>query len=284
MKSYIERVIAEIPQFFSHFSQCLFRPRRFIQAELARAEQPDAISKGVEFLILSFLIALFISQVLPEATNPLAQLPQDDAAFIRLAGNALFDLFMLFFAAAICFGCWRMAGLRSSFWQFFPLFAFFAGVTLVLLVFANALTNIGFIDPYVARNHIALEQFATEFRSLTEQILCFTDPLTGELDQSKLSISARQMQAVNDMQQLYSAVAQRPLAQLGLALQLLVALAVVLWLVLAWFAYGAALMLGRGHIIMALLLSTLLLFVAGFMVELMQTGSDMLALYRACPA
>jgi hypothetical protein len=90
MKSYIERVIAEIPLFFSHFSQCLFRPKLFIQQQLAIAEQPDEISKGVEFLILSFLIALFISQLLPEAVTPVV-LPADDAAFTHLASSALFD-------------------------------------------------------------------------------------------------------------------------------------------------------------------------------------------------
>lgn len=79
MKSYIERVIAEIPLFFSHFSQCLFRPKHFIQQQLAIAEQPDDVSKGVEFLILSFLISLFISQLLPEAVNPVT-LPSDDNA------------------------------------------------------------------------------------------------------------------------------------------------------------------------------------------------------------
>lgn len=98
MRSYMERVIAEIPLFFSHFSQCLFRPKRFIQQQLAIAEQPDDVSKGVEFLILSFLIALFISQLLPEAVNPTAsdalqqQLAQAQSLYLQATKRPLFLL------------------------------------------------------------------------------------------------------------------------------------------------------------------------------------------------
>ena len=281
MKSYLERVIAEVPQFFSHFSQCLFRPSRFIAAELARQEQPDAISKGVDFLILSFLLMLFISQVLPEATSPL-QLPGDDAAFVTFASAALFDLFRLFFAAVICFAAFRLAGVSGSFWQFFSLFAFFAGVSMVLLVFANALTNIGFIDPIVAKSHIALEQLSTELQHLTEQMLCSADSQTGELSSNALAASDPQWQQLNAAQQRYNEALTRPLAQLGMALQLLVALLLFIWLCRVWFAYGRMLQLSSSRITTALLISLLLLFVGGFVIELMQTGSDMMALYRRC--
>lgn len=281
MKSYIERVIAEIPLFFSHFSQCLFRPKRFIQRQLAIAEQPDEISKGVEFLILSFLIALFISQLLPEAVNPVV-LPADDAAFTRLASSALFDLFLLFFAAAIAFGCLRMVGVAGSFFAFFRLFAFFCGITMVLLVFANALTNIGMIDPVVAKSWIQLEQSAQALQPMTAQLLCNTD-ISGELVADEATNDALQQQ-LQQAQTIYQQATERPLFLLGLGLQAMVLLILICWLFVAWLAYGKQQQLSSGKIVFSALLSLGFIYAASVLLSLMQTGSQMMALYRACPA
>ena len=279
MKSYIERVIAEIPLFFSHFSQCLFRPRHFIQQQQAIAEQPDAVSKGVEFLILSFLIALFISQVLPEATNPVS-LPADDAAFTQLASSALFDLFLLFFAAAIAFGCLRMVGVASSFFGFFRLFAFFCGISMVLLVFANALTNIGMIDPVVAKSWIQLEQSAQALKPVMEQLMCNTDA-DGELI-AEPALGEQLQQQLTQAQTLYLQATERTLFLLGVGLQAVVQLILVCWLFIAWFAYGKQQQLSNGKIVFSALLSLGLIYFASLLLSLMQTGSQMMAIYHNC--
>lgn len=280
MKSYIERVIAEIPLFFSHFSQCLFRPRHFIQQQQAIAEQPDAVSKGVEFLILSFLIALFISQVLPEATNPVS-LPADDAAFTQLASRALFDLFLLFFAAAIAFGCLRMVGVASSFFSFFRLFAFFCGISMVLLVFANALTNIGMIDPVVAKSWIQLEQSAQALKPAMEQLMCHTDA-DGELIADP-ALGEQLQQQLTQAQTLYLQATERTLFLLGAGLQAVIQLILACWLFIAWFAYGKQQQLSNGKIVFSALLSLGLIYFASLLLSLMQTGSQMMAIYRNCP-
>lgn len=280
MKSYIERVIAKIPLFFAHFSQCLFRPKRFIQQQLASAEQPDAVSKGVEFLILSFLIALFISQLLPEAVNPVL-LPTDDAAFTQLASSALFDLFLLFFAAAIAFGCLRMVGVAGNFVAFFRLFAFFCGATLVLLVFANALTNIGMIDPVVAKSWLQLEQSAQVLKSGIEQSMCHTDA-NGELIANPV-LGEQLQQQLTQAQTLYLQATERPLFITGNVLQAIMYLFLLLWLLVAWFAYGKQQQLSRGKIVLSALLSLGLIYLASLLLSLMQTGSQMMAVYRACP-
>ncbi|NRQ43570.1 hypothetical protein HRH59_13535 [Rheinheimera sp. YQF-2] len=280
MKSYIERVIAEIPLFFSHFSQCLFRPRHFIQQQQAIAEQPDAVSKGVEFLILSFLIALFISQVLPEATNPVS-LPADDAAFTQLTSRALFDLFLLFFAAAIAFGCLRMVGVASSFFSFFRLFAFFCGISMVLLVFANALTNIGMIDPVVAKSWIQLEQSAQALKPAMEQLMCHTDA-DGELIADP-ALGEQLQQQLTQAQTLYLQATERTLFLLGAGLQAVIQLILACWLFIAWFAYGKQQQLNSGKIVFSALLSLGLIYFASLLLSLMQTGSQMMAIYRSCP-
>lgn len=281
MKSYIERVIAEIPLFFNHFSQCLFRPKRFIQQQSAIAEQPDEVSKGVEFLILSFLIALFISQLLPEAVNPVG-LPVDDAAFTHLASAALFDLFLLFFAAAIAFGCLRMVGVTGSFFAFFRLFAFFCGITLVLLVFSDALTNIAMIDPVVAKSWIQLEHSAKALEPMTTQLLCTTDA-SGNVAASTATTDALQQQ-LQQTQVVYQQATERTLFMLGVGLQALMQLVLFCWLFVAWFAYGKQQQLSNGKIIFSALLSLAFIYLASILLSLMQTGSQMMVLYRSCAA
>lgn len=279
MKSYIEGVIAEIPLFVSHFSQCLFRPRHFIREYLAGEAKADEVSKGVEFLILSFTIALIIGQVLPEATTPKG-LPADDAAFASVASTALFDLFLLFFAAAITFACLRTVGVAGSFFAFFRLFAYFCGTTLVLLVFANALTNIAMVDPLVAKNWILLEKDVTAMKSTTKQLLCNTDS-AGKL--VKDSVRATQMQEqLSQSKALYQQATARPLFVLGSGLQSLVVLLGAGWLAIAWFCYGRQQQLGSGKIVLSGLLSVVLIYSASMLLSLVQAGSQMMAIQRGC--
>lgn len=279
MKSYMERVIAEIPQFMAHFSQCLFRPRQFLQEQLALDAKADQISKGVEFLTLSFLIALFIGQVVPEAVNPMT-MPADDGAFVQMASEALFSLFMLFFSAAIAFGCLRLVGVGSSFFAFFRIFAFFCGVALVLMVFANALTNIIFIDPVVAKSWIKLEQMGAQMQAMTEQMFCNTDnagevtkdPALGKRWQEQLSAGAA----------IYAKATARPLFILGSGLQALVYLMMVVWLLAVWFAYGQHYGLSGARIVGSAVLSLALISGASLLLSTIQIGSQMMKQFRAC--
>jgi hypothetical protein len=281
MKSYMERVIAEIPQFMTHFSQCLFRPRRFLHEQLALDARADQISKGVEFLTLSFLIALFVSQVLPEAVNPMT-LPADDSAFVQMASEALFGLFMLFFSAAIAFGCLRLVGVSGSFFAFFRVFAFFCGVSLVLMVFANALTNIIFIDPVVAKSWIKLEQMGAQMQAMTAQMFCNTDdagevakdPALGKKWQEQLSAGAA----------IYGKATARPLFILGSGLQALVYTLMVVWVLAVWFAYGQHYGLSGARIFGSAVLSLALISGASLLLSTIQTGSQMMKQYRACAA
>lgn len=280
MKNYLEQVLTELPLFFQHFSQCLLRPKRFISEQSALAEQPDYVSKGIEFLILSFLIALFISQVLPEAANPVL-LPTDDSGFIRMASQAMFDLFMLFFVAVICFFSWRTVGVQGSFWVFFRLFAYFCGVALVLMVFADAITNIAMTDPVVAKAWIQLQQQASAMQPLLQDMLCHTDANTGEL---LLQGSDAMQTLLSDGQQLYDKVSQRPLFIIGNIVQAVIYLVLLVWLSIAWQAYGNASNISTGKIFLAALLSGALSFALQLVLTLIQSGSEMMTLYRNCAA
>lgn len=281
MKSYMERVIAEIPLFMAHFSQCLFRPRRFLAEQLALDTKADGISKGVEFLTLAFLIALFVGQVMPEAVNPI-KLPADNGAFIRMASVALYDLFMLFLSAAIAFGCLRLFGASGSFFGFFRIFAFFCGAAMVLMVFADAITNIIFIDPVVARNWIKLEQIGGTAKQLTTQMLCSTNDAGAMIGDP--AVEQRLQQTLATGESLYAEARARPLYKTGLGLQALVGLVIAGWLFVAWHAYCQSQRLGTVKTVLSAVMALVLIGGASLALGAIQTGSEMMALYRSCPA
>lgn len=277
MKQYLEKVLAEIPQFISHFAGCLFTPKAFLQQQLS-VQQHSKVSQGVEFLFLAFLIALFLSQVLPEATNPLT-LPQDEQALLALGSQVLLNLFLILFVAAIAYGVLRWQGCQHSFADFFQLFAFFCGVSMVLAVFANALTNIALIDPVIARTWLDLEQGRDEFQALMQLLLCQTDAVTGELQGE---FPPEQQARLEQLQLQSQQLLERPLFVLASSLQGLVSLLVLIWLARVWWLYGRLMQLSGSRIVLSAMLCFGLVLLGSWLLELMQSGAQMMAIYRLC--
>ncbi len=281
MKDYVNRVVAELPHFMTHFSQTLFRPRRFINEQVQIAAQPDAVGKGVDFLIISFLIGLFISQVLPEATT-IDRFAAEGPGYVKLVSTAVHDLFMLFFCAAISFASLRLFGVAGSFFAFFRIFAFFAGTVIVLMVFGDALTNIAVLDPVVGKGWIALERNAAATKPLIEQALCATDA-NGEIKPDP-ALAARMAPLLAQGQAIFAQISARPLFVLATRLQTGVAIVILGWLLIAWVAYGRSQQLGLARIIASAAISVALIFVGSQLLTLVTAGNDMMSVYRACAA
>ena len=149
------------------------------------------------------------------------------------------------------------------------------------MVFADAITNIAMTDPVVAKAWIQLQQQASAMQPLLQQMLCHTDVNSGEL----LLQSSDAMQAlVSDGQQLYDKVSQRPLFIIGNIVQALIYLVLLVWLSIAWQAYGKASNISTGKILLAALISGALSFALQLVLTLIQSGSEMMTLYRNCAA
>ncbi|MFN8981996.1 MAG: hypothetical protein ACK5X9_05620 [Alphaproteobacteria bacterium] len=291
MKAYLERVVADLPAFLSTFVACLSRPRKFLVSHLAAdgptirddaAGSDKLTEKGVAFLITAFLIAFFLSIALPEVTNPLT-LPSDDAGFIRLGTNALLSLFLLLASVAITHGVLRLFGTTTPFSAAFGVACYFCGVALILGVGAAAMTNIAMVDPFVARSWIQMEQASQALGPDLAQLLRDMDPVTGALREGASipkSLSPEVRANFFALQQLLGQAMERPLFRIAFGLQTVASVAILLWLLIAWFSYCKIQALSTYKILLATLVSGAALGVGYLLYIFITTAPTVMQLYR----
>lgn len=284
MRSYLEKVITELPSFLRRFAACVSRPRKFITEQLAPSDHADAdalTEKGVAFLITAFLISFFLSVALPEVTNP-ATVPTDDAGFISLATEAVLDLFVFLAAMAIGHGVLRMFGARTPFTAAFGVSCYFCGVTLILGVAANATTNVAMVDPVTASSWVKLERMYKELGPQLTTIVASMDPETGNLpDSVRTGSLANVIPTFEESQRIYAKAVDRPLYRIATGIQTTIFVAILLWLLVAWFAYGASQSIGAGKMIVATIVTAAILGV-GYLIYIFVTAAPaIMNLYRS---
>jgi hypothetical protein len=288
MKQYLDRVVAELPQFISTFVHCLSQPRRFLAAQLeslaaGQATSESLVEKGVAFLVTSFLMAFLLSLALPEVTDPLS-LPSDDAAVVRLGSETLRALFLFMAGFAIAYGVLRRFGAQTTFSAAFGLACYFCGVTLVLWVAASATSNIAMADPFTAQAWISLEKSAETLTPDLVQLMSLLDPRTGELPAGVALPAGTGPEAVAkllELQGLMAESATRPLSLVAAGVQAAVTSAIFLWLLVAWFAFGAQQGISRFRVALASLLAGLGLGTGLLLYVLITAGATVMSLYRS---
>lgn len=290
MKSYLEKVVSELPSFLSKFAACVSRPRTFIAQHVA-VEGEGASSdttaadqlteKGVAFLITAFLISFFLSVALPVVTDP-ATMPTDDAGFLALGIDALLELFLFLAAMAIGHGVLRMFGAKTPFSASFGLSCYFCGVALVLGVAANATTNIAMVDPVTASSWVKLENTYKTLGPRLQQVVAAIDPQTGELpDSVRTGSLASVIPTFEESQRVYANAVDRPLYRIATGIQTTMFVAILLWLLVAWFAYGASQSIGTWKMILATIITAAILG-AGYVIYIFVTAAPaVMNLYRS---
>jgi hypothetical protein len=280
MVSYLQKIISEVPAYVGQFVSCLMHPTHFINKQLQTENQITVLEKSVSFLILSFLISLFLSVALPEVTDPI-QLPANDAEFIRKGSGALLQLFYLLGACCIAIGLLRLFGINASTNGFMALVFYFCGASLVLLVFANAISSVAMADPFFAKSWVALENLAKVMQTQLAELLCTMDTQTGELPAGSNPMEL--LPDFNQYQTIYSQATQRTLYKIAIGIQIAIALAVIMWLFIAWVIYTKIIGANLAKSLIAAVLTLAIVIVFALIVELVRTGAMMADIYRNCP-
>jgi hypothetical protein len=249
----------------------------------ADAASSDKLTeKGVAFLITAFLIAFFLSIALPEVTNPLT-VPSDDAGFIRLGTKALLSLFLLLAGVAITHGVLRLFGASIPFSAAFGVACYFCGVALILGVGADAVTNIAMVDPFIARTWIKLEQGMQGLGPSLAQLLLAMDPATGNLPKDTSipkGLSPDDIVSFLALQQSFVQATSRPLFLIAFGLQTVASVAILLWLLIAWFSYCKIQALPTYKILLATLVSGAALGIGYLLYIFITAAPAMMQLYR----
>lgn len=280
MVSYLQKIINEVPAYMGQFVSCLMHPKIFIAKQLEAENQTSAFEKSVSFITLSFLISLFLTVALPEVTNPI-QLPADDAEFIRHGSGALLQLFYLLGASCIAIGLLRLFGINASTAGFMALVFYFCGTSLVLLVFANAISSIAMADPFFAKSWVALENFAKIMQPQLAHLLCTMDTQTG-----KIPAGSNPMELLPDFnkyQEIYNQATQRTLYKIAIGIQIAIAFAVIIWLFIAWVTYAKTIGANLAKSLIAAFITFVIVIGLALIVELIAAGLMMADIYRSCP-
>lgn len=280
MVSYLQKIISEVPTYVGQFVSCLMHPKTFIAKQLETENQTTGLEKSVSFLALSFLIALFLSVALPEVTNPI-QLPANDAEIIRKGSGALLQLFYLLGACCIAIGLLRSFGVNASTNGFIALVFYFCGASLVLLVFANAISSIAMADPFFAKSWVTLENLAKTMHPQLAHLLCTIDTQTGELP-----AGSNPMELLPDFdkyQGIYNQATQRTLYKIAIGIQIIIAFAVIIWLFIAWVTYTKTIGANLAKSLVAAFITFIIVIGLVVIVELVAAGVMIADVYRNCP-
>lgn len=279
MIAYFEKVIQEIPAYLGQFANCLFHPKTFIATRLNHEDQTAVFEKSISYIILSFFIALFLAIALPGTNNPL-QFPLPENDFIRLGSEALLQLFYLLGAAAIAIGLLRLFGSTVNTNGFFALVCYFCGSSLILLVFANAITSVAMADPFFAQSWVQLENFAREMHPQLVQLMCAMDTKTGQLpgDNNVMAL----LPDFEKYQAIYTEATQRTLYQTTVAIQALAALTIVIWLFVAWTTYTNIIGVSLVKSLAAAFITFFIVVLMSLIVDLASTGASMKEIYQHC--
>lgn len=278
MSKALDDLLTKLPLWLGQFTRTLTHPSQVLAEQLAAADTPaDAkaeaktearpVQDGVSFLILSFAVAAGVSIAFPVPSMSALEVAKADGALAQSAA-VLRNLFVFLGAAAMVHGGSKLVGNRQAFAGFFGAVARFGGATLVLLALAGALTNVGMVDPIVARNWQELRQLTQAFALPMETVLCKVDAKTGQLPPGT-DLGAFNPEILLKGQTLFLETVTRPMFLIATGLESVCLFALSLWLGWVWWRYlrvsglnparalaasavGAA-GLGAGHLLLALI-------------------------------
>lgn len=281
MQPTLENVLKELPGYLSKAIHMLTRPSDLVQ-EHVMADNPQAkLEQSIAFLLLSFAIALVLTVVFPEVTNPV-QLVNGEKGMAAHAFAAIRLLFGLLGLAMLTYLAARITGVQDGFVRFFGLVCAVCGVVLVIQVFAASLTNISMADPVTARSWIAMEKGMQKIRLLIEQgVLCASDMHTGNVSPNK-ELASEFKTRLAGLQATYVQATDRPLYQLAATLQSLAMLALLIWAGRIWVVYLKSYSLSTGRIILTTGLGVVFAGAGMVVYEFVNSGAEMMSMYRYC--
>jgi hypothetical protein len=184
-------------------------------------------------------------------------------------------------ACAVAMGFLKLFGKAADPHIFFTLVFYFCGCCLVLLVFANALSNIAMADPFFAKAWIESEKFAKNFMPLIYSQFCSIDLKTGNFSAAQELLE--KSPDFKSQQEIYMAAMQRTLPRIAFVMQAFVAVVTILWLLKAWFSYTATIGLSVGKSVAIVVLTVVVVFILSLVVSMINAGISVSSIMRNCP-
>lgn len=267
MKTFLEKLFAELPSFFSVFINALTSPGKLIDEILASEDDAEASARGLRFFIVAEIIALVIAYAIPEWSASKV-IPSSDSALAGVGSGIVLNVLELVLSCIVVIIAFRAVQHRVDTKRFTALFAYVAGVAMVLTTIMYSATNITKVDLEVARlygeSEVLMRQLephvgrAVELRDSLErgQPIMATDSVT-------LTILPKVKQIVANASQ----IGNKPIAMIVLLIVGVATLAVDVWMIVVGFLYarrnGISAMRYAGVVVIAIVGISIVSFVIG---------------------
>ncbi|MFM8771164.1 MAG: hypothetical protein ACKOE4_03975 [Candidatus Kapaibacterium sp.] len=150
MKSFLEKLFAELPSFFSVFMSALTSPSKLIEEVQTSQDESDVSARGIRFFIVAEVLALVIAYAIPEwSANKV--IPSTDGALADVGSGIVLKVLLLSLSCLTVIIAFRVVKHRVDAKRFVALYAYVAGVVVILTALVNSTTNLAKVDLEVAR-------------------------------------------------------------------------------------------------------------------------------------
>lgn len=280
MKGYLDKIISEIPSYLNNFITCVLKPTAFV-IQNNQSESPT-FENSIAYVIHSFIIALLLSFALPEVTNPLQGLPTTDSEIVKLGASALLNLFYLIGGCFIVLWVFKLFNVVAEPKLLITLACFFGGSLIVILVLVGAVSNIAMADPIFAKAWTQASSLSEGFAQQITAQLCSVDIKTGDF--SNIENIKSTIPGFADAQEAYSIAQQRTLNRIAACIQLILLIAIFIWLMKGWLVYTDSLGVSKGKSFGVGIISIVAISLVMALISMIETGMLISNIMRACPS
>lgn len=237
MKSFLEKLFAELPSFFSVFISALTSPSKLIDEIMSTEDESEAPARGIRFFIVAEVITLVIAYAMPEWSAS-KMIPSTDSALVEVGSGIVVNVLQLVLSCVVVIVAFRIVQHRVDTKRFTALFAYTAGVAMVLTTLANSTTNIVKVDVEVARLYGESEVLMRELEPHFGRMIEIQNSLErGKPITDTDSITLAILPKVEQIQANTSAIAKQPTAMITVLIITVVSLAVDVWMIFVGYLY-----------------------------------------------
>lgn len=238
MKSFLEKLFAELPSFFSVFISALTSPSKLIDEVQTSQDESDVSARGIRFFIVAEVLALVIAYAIPEwSANKV--IPTTESALADVGSSIVVKVMLLALSCLTAIIAFRVVKHRVDAKRFVALYAYAAGVVVVLTALVNSTTNIAKADIEVARLYGQSEALAVPLvphvgRVIEiQQSLDNNQPITATDSLTMAILPAIQQIRANTLE-----ISSKPAALIVFLVVGIASLAVTAWMIFVGFLYA----------------------------------------------
>ncbi|MBU3742518.1 MAG: hypothetical protein FGM24_09585 [Candidatus Kapabacteria bacterium] len=238
MKSFFEKLFAELPSYFSVFINALTSPSKLMDEIMTSQDGAEASARGIRFFILSEIIALVIAYAIPEWSASKI-IPSTEHALAEVGSGIVLNVLVIILSCLVVIIAFRAVRHRADTKRFTALFTHIAGVAIVLTTLANSSTNIMKVDLEVARLYGESEVQMRQIEPHLGRVVNIQDSLEQGLPVNATdSVTLAILPKIKQIRANTSQISSKPTVMIVTLIVAMISLAIDVWMVFVGYLYA----------------------------------------------